>query len=102
MATNETATDKAASTQDYIEYLGDPQDPNAHGVTFLTSHEIPKTDPLWKRNRVEDVKAVKWERDPMGPPIGQKGNRFLVPIEDVTPAMVAVLEKTPGYRRVTE
>lgn len=95
---------EAKNTKDYVEYLGDPADPGAHGVTFLTSHSLPRTDPLWKRNRLEatDVKAVTWERDPNGPLVGFKGARFLLPIEDFTPAQVEILEKTPGYRRVTE
>jgi hypothetical protein len=95
MATTETS---AAPTTGYIEYLGE----EPHGTAFLRSHSIPKNDPVWKRNRVEDAKAVAWERDPTGPGVGQKGNRMLVPIEDLTPAMVAVLEKLPGYKRVSE
>lgn len=102
MATNETVSDKtpANNSADFIEYLGDPDSP--HGVAFLTSHTIPKGDGLWKRNKVEDPKNVTWERDPLGPGIGQKGNRMLVRVEDLTPSMVSVLEKTPGYRRVSE
>lgn len=92
---NETASDK---TSDFIEYLG--EEPN--GTTFLSSHSLAKGDPLWKRNGVEDAKAVTWERDPMGPPVGQKGNRFLVKTSDLSPAQLAVLEKTPGFKRVNE
>ncbi len=99
MGTNETASDKMPTT-DYIEYLGDPDSP--HGVAFLTSHTLPKGDGLWKRNKVEDAKSVTWERDPLGPSIGQKGARMLLPVSDLTPGMVSVLEKTPGYRRVSE
>lgn len=96
---NEAPGDRAA-TGGFIEYLGDPE--STHGVAFLTNHTIPKGDGLWKRNKVEDAKTVTWERDPLGPSIGQKGNRMLVRVEDLTPSMVAVLEKTPGYRRVSE
>ena len=97
-----TASDKQAATTDYIEYLGDPNDPGKHGVAFLTSHSIPKSDGLWTRNKVEDAKTVTWERDPLGPGVGQKGARMLVRVEDMTPSMAAVLEKTPGYKRVSE
>jgi hypothetical protein len=85
-------------TGDFIQYLGE----EPHGVDFLTSHSIAKGDALWKRNGVEDAKAVTWERDPMGPGIGQRGNRFLVKVSDLSPAQVAVLEKTPGFKRVSE
>lgn len=86
------------SADDFIEYLGE----EPHGTAFLTSHTLPKGDPLWKRNNVDDAKAATWERDPMGPPVGQKGNRFLVRTSDLSPAQVAVLEKTPSYKRVSE
>lgn len=98
MATQETADTKAANTTDYIEYMGD----EVHGTSFLTSHTLPAGDGLWKRNKVEGAKKLTWERDPMGPGIGQKGARMLLPVEDIDPAQVAVLEKTPGYRRVSE
>lgn len=87
-----------AEKADFIEYQGEAP----HGVSFLTSHTIPKGDPLWKRNGVEDAKVVTWVRDPMGPGIGQPGARMLVRTSDLTPGMVAVLEKTPGYKRVSE
>jgi hypothetical protein len=95
-----TPTDRAAhaATADYIEYLGEAP----HGTAFLSSHTIPKGDALWKRNKVEDAKDAVWERDPQGPGIGQKGNRMLLSVEDLTPAMVSVLEKTPGFKRVSE
>jgi hypothetical protein len=95
-------TGQAKDSGGFIEYLGDLDDPKSYGVTFLTSHTIPKADGLWKRNKVDDAKEVTWERDPQGPGIGQKGNRMLVPVEDLTPSMVAVLEKTRGYKRVSE
>lgn len=104
--TNQTPDAEAEATEatvpktDYIEYMGDPDSP--HGVAFLTSHTLPKGDALWKRNGVQDAKSVTWERDPMGPPVGQKGARMLLPVEDLTPSMVSVLEKTPGYKRVSE
>lgn len=82
----------------YIEYVG--EEPN--GTSFLTAHTLPRTDALWKRHGVQNAKEVKWERDPMGPAIGQKGNRFLVPVADLDPAQLAVLEKTPGYKRVSD
>jgi hypothetical protein len=85
-------------TTEYDEYMGEEQ----YGTSFLQSHTIPKGDPLWKRNGVDDAKAVTWERDPQGPGVGQKGNRFLVRAADLTPAMISVLEKTPGYKRVSE
>lgn len=92
----------SAKTTDYIEYLGDAQDPNSHGVTFLTSHTIPKGDGLWKRLNVESPKEIVWERDPLGPPVGQKGARMLARVEDMTPQQATALEKVPGYRRVSE
>jgi hypothetical protein len=92
------AEEAAAPTVDYIEYLGE----EPHGTAFLSSHTIPKGDGRWKRNKVDDAKDVTWERDPQGPPVGFKGNRFRVRVEDLSPAQVAVLEKTPGYKRVSE
>lgn len=101
--TNKAAVDAEPTksepkTVDYIEYTGDGGE---HGVQFLTSHTIPKGDALWKRNGVEMTKDVTWERDPMGPGIGQKGNHFLVPVENLPADAVAVLEKTAGFKRVT-
>jgi len=84
--------------QGFIEYLGEAP----HGTAFLTAHTLPKTDALWKRHNVSNPKEVTWERDPTGPGIGQKGSRMLVPVADLDPAQVAVLEKTPGYKRVNE
>lgn len=95
MAETTKATPDAVA---YIEYLGE----EPYGTAFLSSHTIPKGDGLWKRNKVEGAKSVTWERDPLGPGIGQKGNRMLVRVEDLDPAQVALLEKTPGYKRVSE
>lgn len=89
---------EALPTRDYIQYMG--EDP--HGTAFLTSHTLPKGDALWKRNGVTVSKDVTWERDPMGPGIGQKGNKMLLAVEDLDPAVVRILEKTPGYKRVNE
>lgn len=88
----------AAATTDYIEYMGE----EPYGTAFLSSHTILRTDDLWKRNKVEDAKDVVWTRDPSGPGIGQQGSRMLVRVEDLTPGMVRVLEKTSGYKRVSE
>lgn len=87
-------------TQDYIEYLGDPD--NVTGTAFLTSHTLPKGDPLWKRARVTVNKDITWVRDPMGPGIGQKGNRMLLHVDDIPAGALPVLAKTPGFKRVTE
>lgn len=85
-------------TTEYVEYLGE----KPYGVEFLTSHTIPKNDTLWKRSGVEATKDVTWERDPMGPGIGQKGNRMLVKTADLPDGARAVLEKTPGFKIVNE
>lgn len=101
MADNKTRAEADridAQDQGFIEYLGEAP----HGTAFLTSHTLPKSDALWKRNGVENPKEVTWERDPNGPGIGQKGNRMLVRVADLEPAQVAVLEKTPGFKRVNE
>lgn len=87
-------------TQDYIEYLGERGE-GQYGTDFLTSHTLPKGDGVWKRLRVTPPsKDLVWERDPFGPGHGQKGNRFLVPVEDLTPEIAAGLEKVPGFRKV--
>lgn len=84
-------------TRDYIEYLGEPP----YGTDFLTAHTLPKGDRLWKRLGVKaPTKDIVWERDPFGPGHGQKGNRFLVPVEDLTPEIAAGLEKVPGFKKV--
>ncbi len=83
---------------DFIEYLGE----QPHGTAFLTSHTLPRGEALWKRNGVEVKKDLTWERDPLGPPVGQKGNRMLLPVQDLPEGVAEVLEKTPGYKRVSE
>jgi hypothetical protein len=97
-----TDTNKAApaaeATTEYIEYLGE----QPYGTAFLSSHTIPKGDPLWKRNKVSLTKDLVWERDPLGPGIGQKGNRMLLPVEDIPVEALSFLEKTPGFKRVSE
>jgi hypothetical protein len=92
--------EKMAAEEEFIEYLGDPENPT--GTAFLSSHTIPKGDGLWKRAKVSVSKDLTWERDPMGPGIGQKGNRMLLATSDVPPEALAVLEKTPGFKRVSE
>ena len=92
----------AADTREYIEYLGDPENKATTGTDFLSSYTIPKGDPLWKRAGVTVTKDVTWERDPMGPPVGHKGNRFLVAVEDLPEGTAEVLEKVPGFKRVNE
>jgi hypothetical protein len=87
-----------AETVDYIEYLGE----EPHGVDFLTSFTLPRGDALWKRNKLNVTKEVTWERDPLGPGIGQKGSRMLVRVDDLPTGAAAVLEKTPGFKRVSE
>lgn len=94
------ADEKAVATapnRDYIEYTGE----EPYGTAFLSSHTIPKGDALWKRNGLQVTKDVTWERDPNGPAIGSKGNRFLVPLEDLPDGAAAVLDKLPNYKRVT-
>lgn len=99
MATGDRQTAQAEpTTTDYIEYMGE----EPYGVAFLTSHTLPRTDALWKRAGITVTKEVTWERDPMGPGIGQKGARMLVRVEDLPDGAAAVLEKTPGYKRVSE
>jgi hypothetical protein len=93
--TNEVADD--ATKREYIQYMGE----EPHGTAFLTTHTIPKGDGLWKRNGVTLTKDVVWERDPLGPSVGQKGNQMLVAVEDLDPNVVRVLEKTPGYKRIS-
>ncbi len=95
--TTEKATAKEPTT-DYIEYLGE----EPHGTSFLTTHTLPKGDALWKRAGVDVKKDVVWERDPMGPAIGQKGSRMLLPVADLPDGVAPVLEKTAGYKRVSE
>lgn len=97
---NETVSDvqDVPETVDYIEYLGE----EPHGTTFLTSHTLPRGDALWKRNKMTVSKAVTFERDPLGPPVGQSGNRLLVRVDDLPEGTLAVLEKSPGYKRVSE
>lgn len=91
-------TDKGSGKAEFIEYAGDP----THGTSFLQTHTIPKGDPVWKRNGVEMTKDLVWERDPYGPGVGQKGAKMRLAVSDVPPEALAVLEKTPGYKRVSE
>lgn len=89
---------EAEQSSDFIEYLGE----ESFGTAFLHSHTIPRGDGLWKRNKLQVSRDVTWERDPMGPAIGHKGNRFLVSVEDLPEGTAQLLEKTPGYKRVSE
>jgi hypothetical protein len=83
----------------FMEYLGD----EVHGTNFLSSHTIPKGDHLWKRAGVDAPKKdLVWERDPYGPAIGQKGNRLLIPLTDLTEDQAKALERVPGFKRVAE
>jgi hypothetical protein len=93
------ATAAEAPATEFIEYTGDggPQ-----GTTFLASHTIPRGDALWKRNGVTATKDVVWERSPDGPGVGFGKGVFRVPVSDLEPEQVAVLEKTPGFKRVSE
>jgi hypothetical protein len=83
---------------EFIEYAGDPE----HGTAFLTSHTLLAKDPMWKRNGVEMTKNLVWERDPYGPPIGNKGAKMRLAVSDIPAEALSVLEKTPGFKRVTE
>lgn len=87
---------------EFIEYLGEPTE--KHGVDFLHSHSIPKGDPVWARLGVDRPnKDLTWERDPLGKPIGFKGNRLLLSTEGLDPALVTALtEKVPGFKLVSE
>lgn len=89
---------KEAPQTEFIEYSGEA------GISshFLSSHTIPKGDSLWKRNGLKVTKDVTWERSPDGPAVGFGPGLFRVPVADLDPEAVAVLEKTPGYKRVSE
>ncbi len=87
----------AEQPREYLEYMGE----EPYGVDFLSSHTIPKGDPLWKRYGVKATKDVTWERDPLGPGHGQPGNRMLLAVEDIAPELVPVLERMPNVKRVT-
>lgn len=97
LAETQALQEEAETTKEYIEYLGE----EPHGTAFLTSHSIPKGDPVWKRAGVSVSKDLTWERDPYGPPVGQKGSRMLLAVEDLPAGAAEALEKVPGYKRVT-
>lgn len=81
-------------TVEVLEYTSDGE----YGNAFLSAHEIPKNDPLWKRYGIEMTKSVKFERDLT--PMGQKGAKLTTPVKDLSPEALKVLEQTPGYKRV--
>lgn len=97
-AETEELREESEAPREYIQYLGE----QPHGTDFLTSHTLPRGDGLWKRAKITVTKDLTWERDPMGPGVGQRGNRMLLPVEDLPEGVAAVLEKTPGYKRVTD
>lgn len=100
---NVTVAEESAPepTNEWIEYEGDPDNPK--GIDFLHSHTIPKGDPVWKRLGVKPTKDLVWERDPLGKPIGFKGNRLLLPTEGLDPSVVtALVENVPGFKAVNE
>lgn len=88
-----------STSAEYIEYLGDPANP--HGTDFVTSHTILKGDPTWKRLGVEVKKDLTWERDPLGPAVGFKGNRMLLPVSDLPAGVAEAIVKMPEFKRVT-
>lgn len=87
-------------TNEWIEYLGEPDSP--HGTAFLSSHTIPKGDPVWKRLGVKPTKDLVWERDPLGPGHGFKGNRMLLSTEGLDQSLVEAVAKIPGFKVVNE
>jgi hypothetical protein len=104
MATTEETAEATEVTTDnnneWIEYTGDPD--SQHGTAFLHSHTIPKGDPVWKRLGVKPTKDLVWERDPLGPAIGSKGNRMLLSTEGLDRALVDAVAKIPGFKVVNE
>lgn len=101
MAENKVAEEAAPATREYIEYLGEQDSP--HGTSFLTSHTLPKGDPVWDRLKVaKPSKDLVWRRDEFGPGIGNKGNRMLLDTEDLDPAIVKAVAKIPGFKVVNE
>jgi hypothetical protein len=103
MATTESKSEaaEAPQTNEFIEYLGDPDNP--YGTAFLASHTLPKNDTVWDRLRVDKPgKDLVWNRDEFGPAIGNKGNRLLLSTEGLDPALVQGLAKVPGYKVVNE
>lgn len=82
----------------FMEYMGE----EPYGTAFLSTHTIPKGDALWKRAGVDSPKKdLVWERDLYGPAIGSKGNRFLLPLADLTEDQAKALERA-GFKRVAE
>lgn len=104
MATEDQVAEEAneqeqPQAREFLEYTGE----EPHGTSFLTSHTIPKGDPVWKRLGVKPTKDLVWERDPLGPGIGQKGNRMLLSTEGMDPELVAVIDdRFPNINRVTD
>jgi hypothetical protein len=95
------AEDSAPETNEYIEYLGEEDNP--HGTAFLTTHTIPRGDSVWGRLKVDKpTKDLTWTRDEFGPKIGQKGSRMLLDTEGLDPKLVQALAKVPGYKVVNE
>lgn len=95
------AEQSAPETNEYIEYLGDPDSP--HGTAFLSSHTLPKNDTVWERLRVDKPsKDLVWNRDEFGPGIGRKGNRMLLSTEGLSPELVKAIAKVPGFKVVNE
>lgn len=103
MATTESTAEAtevpADKTNEYLEYLGE----EPHGTAFLTSHTLPKNDPVWGRLRVDKPsKDLVWNRDEFGPPIGNRGNRMLLSTEGMSPELVTAVAKIPGFKVVNE
>jgi len=99
----DVVADQEATTSEprgeWLEYEGE----EPHGTAFLQSHTIPKGDAIWKRLGVKPTKDLVWERDPLGPAVGQKGNRMLLSTEGLDPELVAVIDDHfPNIKRVNE
>lgn len=94
----ETPAVEESNKREFIEYLGE----EPYGVTFLTSHTLPRGDGLWKRAGVTVNRDLTWERDPNLASIGHKGNRMLLPVEGLPDGAAEALEKLPQYKRVTD
>lgn len=89
---DEVTAEPTEEKVDYIEFVG--QQP--HGTEFYGAngtHTVTRSH-LKEYHDVDlGAKEVVWKRGANG--------RFLVPVNDISPEAVAVLEKDPLFKRVT-
>jgi hypothetical protein len=92
---NKDAPQEQSSGPEFLEYT----DQGPYGNAFISSHTIPKNDPVWERSGVEaPSKDLVFLRDET--PHGFKGAKLRLTTKDLSADQLKVLESLNGFKRV--